>query len=63
MPVLRYEHFAKNKEIINSGTNYYTVGINYWPVKSLNIKLDYSFIQQESGKNEHRIVGIVSYKF
>lgn len=63
MPVLRYEHFAKDVDIANGGTNYYTVGINYWPVKSLNFKLDYSLIQPEKGDNSHRIVGILSFKF
>ena len=61
MPVLRYEHFTR--DIVDGGTNYYTVGINYWPVKSLNFKLDYSLIQPDGGNNSHRVVGILSYKF
>ena len=61
MPVLRYEHF--NDDIVNGGTAYYTVGINYWPVKSLNFKLDYSLIKPETGNQSHRVVGILSYKF
>lgn len=63
MPVLHYEHFAKDALAENNGTYYYTVGINYWPIKSLNFKLDYSLIQPETGDNSHRIVGILSYKF
>lgn len=63
MPVLRYEHFTKDAAIENGGTNWYTVGINYWPVKSLNFKLDYSLVQKETGTNSHRVVGILSYKF
>ncbi|MBO6025603.1 MAG: hypothetical protein J6P83_12235 [Bacteroidales bacterium] len=59
MPVLRYEHFGQAME----GTNWYTAGINYWPLKSVNFKLDYSLIQKESGTNSHRVVGILSYKF
>jgi len=61
MPVLRYEHFAA--DVPNSGTNWYTAGINYWPIKSLNFKFDYSFVQKPIGGNTHRIVGILSYKF
>lgn len=61
MPVLRYEHFTN--DVINAGTNWYTVGLNYWPIKSLNFKLDYSFVQKPIGGNTHRIVGILSYKF
>ena len=63
MPVLRYEHFTKDDNIVNGGTNWYTVGINYWPLKSVNFKLDYSLIQKEIGDNSHRVVGILSYKF
>ena len=63
MPVLRYEHFAKDASITKGGTNWYTVGINYWPLKSVNFKLDYSLVQKEAGDNSHRVVGILSYKF
>ena len=63
MPVLRYEHFAKDASITKGGTNWYTVGINYWPLKSVNFKLDYSLVQKEAGENSHRVVGILSYKF
>jgi len=63
MPVLRYEHFTKDASITKGGTNWYTVGINYWPLKSVNFKLDYSLVQKESGSNTHRVVGILSYKF
>ncbi|MBQ8957686.1 MAG: hypothetical protein IJ057_04210 [Bacteroidales bacterium] len=63
MPVLRYEHFTADQAIEKGGTNYYTVGLNYWPLKSVNLKCDYSLIQTEAGTNSHRIVGILSYKF
>ena len=63
MPVLRYEHFTADQAVANGGTNWYTAGINYWPLKSVNFKLDYSLVQKESGTNSHRVVGILSYKF
>ena len=63
MPVLRYEHFTANDAVVDGGTNWYTAGINYWPLKSVNFKLDYSLVQKESGTNSHRVVGILSYKF
>jgi hypothetical protein len=63
MPVLRYEHFAKDNDINKAATNWYTVGINYWPLKSVNLKVDYSLVQKEAGANSHRVVGILSYKF
>lgn len=67
MPVLRYEHFEPGDlapEVFGS-TNYYTVGINYWPHKSVNFKLDYSLVQKVVGirSNSHRVVAILSYKF
>lgn len=63
MPVMRFEHFAKDVTIDNGGTNYYTVGISYWPLKSINLKLDYSLIQPETGNNSHRVVTMLNYKF
>ena len=63
MPVLRYEHFSQNTAIEKGGTNWYTIGVNYWPLKSVNCKLDYSLVQKESGSNTHRVVAILSYKF
>lgn len=66
-PVVRFEHFAPGdfEERGSVSTNYYTVGFDYWPVKSLNFKLDYSLVQEYFGEsyNSHRIVGILSYKF
>ena len=67
MPVLRYEHFEPGDiapEVFGS-TNFYTVGINYWPHKSVNFKLDYSLVQKVVGEknNSHRVVAILSYKF
>jgi hypothetical protein len=67
MPVLRYEHFAPGDKngVVFGETNYYTAGINYWPLKSVNFKLDYSLIQHilDEKTNSHRVVGILSYKF
>ena len=63
MPVLRYEHFTADEAVADDGTNWYTAGINYWPLKSVNCKLDYSLVQKENGTNSHRVVGMVSYKF
>ena len=85
MPVLRYEHFEQQTGVLgphttdyviyilpnfSAPTSYYTVGINYWPLKSLNFKLDYSFIDAYKNveglyyKNHpHRVVAILSYKF
>ena len=60
MPVLRYEHFSQD---LLSGTEWYTIGINYWPLKSLNFKFDYSLIMNGSEIDGHRVVGILSYKF
>ena len=67
MPVLRFEHFkaGDKSHIENGATNYYTAGINYWPLKSVNFKVDYSLIQEvlDGSTYSHRVVGILSYKF
>ena len=85
MPVLRYEHFEQQTGVLglhtadyviymlpnfSAPTSYYTVGINYWPLKSVNFKLDYSFIDGYKNvegifnkNHSHRVVGILSYKF
>ena len=69
MPVFRYEHFEPGDMDIPNGiygkTNYYTAGLNYWPLKSVNCKLDYSLVEKVTGEKaySHRLVGMVSYKF
>ena len=67
MPVLRYEYFEPGdmNNTVYGGTNWYTIGVNYWPLKSVNFKLDYSLVQKVIGEktNSHRVVGILSYKF
>ena len=85
MPVLRYEHFEQQTGVLglhtadyviymlpnfSAPTSYYTVGINYWPLKRVNFKLDYSFIDGYKNvegifnkNHSHRVVAILSYKF
>ena len=86
MPVLRYEHFQQQTGVwgahttdhivyylpdVSAPTSYYTVGINYWPIRNLNFKLDYSFVdgyKKAEGSlynknHSHRVVAILSYKF
>lgn len=85
MPVLRFEHFEQQTGVwgahttdhvvyylpnVSAPTSYYTVGINYWPIKSVNFKLDYSLVdgfKKVDGyynKNySHRVVAILSFKF
>ncbi len=85
MPVLRYEHFEQQTGVLglhtadyviymlpnfSAPTSHYTVGINYWPLKSVNFKLDYSFIDGYKNvegifnkNHSHRVVAILSYKF
>ena len=85
MPVLRYEHFEQQVGVfqihtadhviyflpnVSAPTSYYTAGINYWPLKNLNFKVDYSLIDglkkvegQYQKNHSHRVVGMVNYKF
>ena len=67
MPVLRYEHFQpgdRTNDVLGM-TNYYSAGLNYWPIKNVNIKVDYSLVEKVIGDKtySHRLVGMVSYKF
>ena len=75
MPVLRYEHFEPGDmspllgytytPVVYGSTNYYTVGLNYWPIKYVNFKIDYSLVQKvvDESTYSHRVVGILSFKF
>lgn len=62
MPVVRVEQLTKDTDA-NNDVTYYTVGINYWPWKSVNFKLDYSYVQHENSDDAHRFAAILSYKF
>ena len=62
MPVIRYEKFVKDMEVENDAT-YYTIGVNYWPWKNVNFKLNYSYIQHKNSDDSHRFAAILSYKF
>jgi hypothetical protein len=56
MPVLRYEHFTKDVSLAKSGTTFYTVGLSYWPIKYVNVKLNYQLVQT------HNLIGDDTYK-
>jgi hypothetical protein len=67
MPVLRYEHFEPGDRTgeVHGLSNYYTAGLNYWPIKNVNLKVDYSLVEKVIGEKAytHRLVGMVCYKF
>ena len=48
-----------------NATNYYTAGLNYWPIKCVNLKVNYSLVEKVVGEKAytHRLVGMVAYKF
>lgn len=56
MPVLRYEHFTRDVSLAKSGTTFYTAGVSYWPIKYVNIKLNYQLVQT------HNLIGDDTYK-
>ena len=67
MSVLRYEHFQpgdRTNDVLGMN-NYYSAGLNYWPIKNVNIKVDYSLVEKVIADKtySHRLVGMVSYKF
>ena len=71
MPVFRYEHFTKNTSIEKSGTTFYTAGLSYWPIKNVNLKLNYQLIQNYQKTTDdtydkvfaNRVVAAVNFKF
>ena len=71
MPVLRYEHFTKDVSLTKSGTTFYTVGLSYWPIKYVNVKLNYQLVQTHNLIGEdtykkaftNRVVAAVNFKF
>ena len=63
MPVIRYDYIDGKTFNNDKGTSYFTVGLNYWPLKYVNCKLDYSLIQHDGGDDEHRIAAILNFKF
>ena len=71
MPVFRYEHFTKDVSIEKSGTTFYTVGLSYWPIKYVNLKVNYQLIEnyQKTAVDTYdkvfanRVVAAVNFKF
>lgn len=63
MPVIRYDYVEGLSYNNKNGTSYITVGLNYWPIKYVNCKLDYSYIQHDKGGENHRIVAMLNFKF
>lgn len=63
MPVVRYERFERNESVEKGAVNYITAGLNYWPVKFLNCKLNYQYVTPETGDPSHAVVAILNFKF
>ena len=71
MPVFRYEHFIKDASIEKSGATFYTAGLSYWPIKYVNVKLDYQAKETFTPANDaaykkvlkHSVIAAVNFKF
>lgn len=63
MPVVRYERLEKDESVKEGAVHYLTAGVYYLPLKQLNFKLNYQYINPEKGDNAHAIVAILNYKF
>ena len=63
MPVVRYERLEKDETVKKGATTYYTAGVYYLPMKQVNFKLNYQFIQPEKGDEGHAIMAILNFKF
>lgn len=58
MPLLRYEYLSNDVGSSFFATSYYTIGLDYWPMKNVNVKLDYSLIQNLDEVDVSRIVSL-----
>ena len=58
MPLLRYEYLSNDVGSSFSATSYYTIGLDYWPMKNVNVKLNYSLIQNLDEVDVSRIVSL-----
>lgn len=71
MPVVRFDHFNQDMSNETKPANYYTVGLNYWPFKAVNVKVNYSLIQKKGydddnilgNKLSHKVAAILNFKF
>ena len=63
MPVVRYERLEKDENISDGAVNYLTAGVYYLPVKQVNLKLNYQYIDPEKGDVSHAIVAMLNFKF
>ena len=73
LPFVRYDYFAKNKDVKTDPYGVITAGFDFRPYKFLSLKLNYQLIQktvykegskeETEGKNSHCIKCMVSYKF
>ena len=63
MPVVRYERYDSDNTIHNNTVTYYTAGIYYLPMKQVNFKLNYQYVDPDGTKSMHNIIAILNYRF
>lgn len=63
MPAFRYERFERDESEAKGAISYYTAGLFYQPIRQLNLKLNYQFVDYESGKQQHVVIAIMNFRF
>jgi hypothetical protein len=63
-PVLRYDFYQKDITAENGASSYYSVGLDWWPEKHLNLHLNYTLRNiQKNNKLGHGFNAMLSVKF
>ena len=63
-PVLRYDFYQKDITAENGASSYYSVGLDWWPEKHLNLRINYTLRNiQKNNKLGHGFNAMLSVKF
>lgn len=63
-PVLRYDFYQKDITAENGASSYYSVGLDWWPEKHLNLHINYTLRNiQKNNKLGHGFNAMLSVKF
>ncbi len=63
-PVLRYDFYQKDLTLENGASTHYSAGIDWWPEKHVQLRLQYTLKQNQVNKHlGHSALAMVSVKF
>ncbi len=62
-PVIKYDHFRRDKSVSETGQTNYVVGINYSPIKPVRLQLNYTYREYKGADNSNYIVAQIIGRF